>query len=84
MKNMKKSLKNKEKTQKKRKKYDIFKKISIFFNKLIFPDDIKCVFCGKKNLSSEIYRCLGYATNICLYNIFNVIGVRIFLTPIYY
>lgn len=47
MKNMKKSLKNKEKTQKKRKKYDIFKKISIFFNKLIFPDDIKCVFCGR-------------------------------------
>ncbi len=44
---MKNPLKNKEKTQKKRKKYDIFKKISIFFNNLIFPDDIKCIFCGR-------------------------------------
>ena len=42
----KKLIKNK-KTQKNRKIKDIFNKISYFFEKFLYPDDIKCIFCGK-------------------------------------
>ena len=47
MKKVEKILKNKEKTSKNHKFADILEKISVFFDKFLFPDDIKCIFCGK-------------------------------------
>lgn len=44
---MNKSCKNNKKSQKNHKFADIFSKISVFFDKYLFPDDIKCIFCGK-------------------------------------
>ena len=47
MKKVEKILKNKENSSKNHKFADILEKISVFFDKFLFPDDIKCIFCGK-------------------------------------
>ena len=47
MKEIEKLLKNKEKTQKNQKKSSFLMKISSLIDKLLFPDDIKCIFCGR-------------------------------------
>ncbi len=43
----KKMTKNNEKSSKKAKFSGVFTKISSFIDKYLFPDDIKCIFCGR-------------------------------------
>ena len=44
---MEKLIKNNKKSLKNQKNRNFFNKISIFLNKYIFPDNFKCIFCGK-------------------------------------
>lgn len=44
---MEKLIINNKKSLKNQKNRNFFNKISIFLNKYIFPDNFKCIFCGK-------------------------------------